>query len=109
MIDNPTNFTAIIALRPADPYFLLKNVPAGYKIELERGYYLIPGGAISVGKGFWKCNNVCTDSRGIIENREYFSPLPNQINGREWKMVEIGVGLFDNTPFPGPSFYFNDY
>ncbi|MCW3106046.1 MAG: hypothetical protein JWQ09_552, partial [Segetibacter sp.] len=48
MIDNPTSFTAIIALRPADPYFLLKNVPAGYKIELERGYYLIPGGAISV-------------------------------------------------------------
>ncbi|HYK55678.1 MAG TPA: hypothetical protein VEV15_04305, partial [Flavisolibacter sp.] len=60
MIDAPTNFTAIVALRPDDAYFLLKNVPAGFKIELERHYVATPGGAVIVGGGLWKCNTVCT-------------------------------------------------
>lgn len=108
MIDAPTGFTAIVGIRPADPYFMLKNIPAGFKIELERGYWVIPGGAISVAHGLWKCNTVCTDSRGIIENREFFSNLLAATNGREWKMLDVGVGLFSNNPAnPGPSFYFN--
>jgi hypothetical protein len=109
MIDQPSKFTAIIALRPTDPYFLLKNVPAGFRIELERHYTRIPGGAEIVAGGTWKCNTVCTDARGIIENREFFRPLATQIAGREWKMVETGVGLFGPNNTSGPGFYFNHY
>ena len=107
LIHVPTKFTAIVALRPADPYFFLKNVPAGFKIELERHYTRIPGGAEIVGGGLWKCNTVCTDARGIIENREFFRNLGAQMAGREWKMVEVGIGLFGNDgTTPGPGFYF---
>lgn len=42
LTDAPTNFTAIVALRPDDAYFLLKNVPPGFKIELERNYVATP-------------------------------------------------------------------
>ena len=109
LIDQPSQFTAIIGLRPTDPYFLLKNVPAGFKIELERNYTRIPGGAEIVAGGTWKCNTVCTDARGVIENREFFRPLATQIIGREWKMVETGVGLFGPNNTSGPGFYFNHY
>jgi hypothetical protein len=109
MIDEPTKFTAIVALRPADPFFQLKNVPTGYKIELERNYVATPGGAQIVGGGLWKCNTVCTNENGIIENRDFFSPLPAQIGGKPWKMVEIGIGLFGSNHSPGPGFYFNHY
>jgi hypothetical protein len=109
MVDAHTQFTAIVALRPADPFFLLKNIPPGFKIELERNYVAIPGGAVIVGGGLWRCNAVCTDARGIIENRQFFTPLPAQIGNREWKMVEIGIGLFGNNGTAGPGFYFNHY
>jgi hypothetical protein len=109
MVDAPSRFTAIIALRPADPYFLLMNIPPGFKIELERNYTRIPGGAEIVAGGLWKCNTVCTDASGVIENREFFRPLATQIAGREWKMVETGVGLFGSNSTPGPGFYFNHY
>lgn len=109
MIDAPTNFTAIVALRPDDAYFLLKNIPTGFKIELERNYTAIPGGAVIVGGGLWKCNTVCTDERGIIENRDFFRPLAGQMKDRTYKMVEVGIGLFgDNYSF-GPGFYFNHW
>lgn len=109
LVDDLTMFTAIIALRPADPYFLLKNVPPGFKIELERNYTAIPGGAVIVGGGLWKCNTVCTDERGVIENREFFKPLAAQMGNREWKMVETGVGLFGPNNTSGGVLYFNHY
>jgi hypothetical protein len=38
-----TKFIAILGVRPDDPYFCLKNLPAKYPyIEFERGYYKIP-------------------------------------------------------------------
>ena len=109
LVDEPTKFTAIVALRPSDPYFMLKNVPIGFKIELERNYVAIPGGAHIVGGGLWKCNTVCTDERGVIENREFFLPLPAKIGGQQWKMVEVGIGLFGPNYSSGPGFYFNHY
>lgn len=109
LVDAPSQFTAIIALRPTDPYFLLKRIPPGFKIELERNYTRIPGGAEIVAGGLWKCNAVCTDARGRIENRDFFRPLATQAAGREWKMVEVGVGLFGPNYTSGPGFYFNHY
>lgn len=109
LVDGPSKFTASVGLRPADPYFSLKNIPAGFKIELERHYTKIPGGAEIIAGGLWKCNTVCTDERGIIENRDFFRNLPAQINGREWKMVGIGIGLFGSNNMPGPGFYFNHW
>jgi hypothetical protein len=107
--DPPALLTAIVALRPEDPYFFMKNIPEGFKIELERHYTVVPGGAVIVGGGLWKCNTVCTDARGIIENRTYFSQLPAQINGRKWAMVGVGIGLFGNNNNSGGVFYFNHY
>ncbi|HYK56487.1 MAG TPA: hypothetical protein VEV15_08395, partial [Flavisolibacter sp.] len=109
LIDAPTNFTAIVALRPDDAYFLLKNIPAGFKIELERHYVATPGGAVIVGGGLWKCNTVCTDERGIIENRDFFRPLAGQMKDRVYKMVEVGIGLFGDNYSSGPGFYFNHW
>lgn len=109
LIDRQTKFTAIVGLRPVDPYFLLKNIPVGFKIEHERNYTAIPGGAVIVGGGLWKCNTVCTDSRGIIENREYFKPLATQVGNKEWKMVETGVGLFGPNNSSGGVLYFNHW
>ena len=98
-------------MHPGDPYFLIKNIPAQWsKIELERGYYIIPGGVESLAKGLWRCfDNNCADANGLIENREFFQFIPSQINNREWKMVEIGVAVSNDTPIPGPAFYFNHY
>lgn len=109
MIDEMSQFTAIIALRPADTYFLLKNVPSGFKIELERNYTVIPGGAQIVGSGLWKCNTDCRDVYGKIENRTYFRPLADQMQGKQFGMVEVGVGLFGPNYTSGPGFYFNHY
>ena len=109
MSDALTNFTVIVALRPDDAYFLLKNIPTGFKIELERNYVATPGGAIILGSGLWKCNSVCTDSRGIIENRDYFRPLANQMKNRTYQMVEVGIGLFGDRYSSGPGFYFNHW
>jgi hypothetical protein len=109
MVDAPTNFTAIVALRPDDAYFLLKNIPTGFKIELERNYVATPGGAIIVGGGLWKCNSVCTDSRGVIENRDYFRPLADRMKNRTYQMVEVGIGLFGDNYSSGPGFYFNHW
>lgn len=109
LIDPLSKLTAIVGLRPVDPYFMLKNIPAGFKIEHERNYTAIPGGAVIVGGGLWKCNTVCTDSRGIIENREYFKPLAEQVGNREWKMVETGVGLFGPNNTSGGTLYFNHW
>lgn len=109
MIDEPSQFTAIIALRPADTYFLLKNIPSGFKIELERNYTVIPGGAQIVGGGLWKCNADCRDEFGKIENRTYFRPLAEHMQGKKFGMVEVGVGLFGDNYSAGPGFYFNHY
>lgn len=109
LVDPLSTLTAIVGLRPVDPYFMLKNIPAGYKIEHERNYTAIPGGAVYVGGGLWKCNTVCTDSRGVIENREFFKPLAEQVGNREWKMVETGVGLFGPNNTSGGTLYFNHW
>ena len=109
MTDPPYSFTAIVALRPDDSYFFMKDVPPGFKIELERNYVATPGGAVIIGGGLWKCNTVCTDVKGVIENREFFRPLSERMQGRTYKMVEVGIGLFGNNGMPGPGFYFNHW
>jgi hypothetical protein len=109
LMDEDTKLTAIIALRPTDSYFLLKNIPAGFKIELERLYTRIPGGAEIVAGATWKCNTVCTDAKGVIENREFFRSLATQIAGREWKMVQTGVGLFGPNGTSGGVLFFNHF
>jgi hypothetical protein len=109
MLDPPNRFTAIVALRPDDAYFFMKDIPTGFKIELERNYVATPGGAVIIGGGLWQCNTVCTDAKGVIENREFFRPLAERMNGRTYKMVEVGIGLFGNNSMPGPGFYFNHW
>lgn len=107
MTDPPHHFTAIIALRPDDSYFYMKDIPPGFKIELERNYVATPGGAIIIGGALWKCNTVCTNAKGVIENRDFFQPLAERMQGRTYQMVEVGIGLFGINGMPGPGFYFN--
>lgn len=108
LIDGLTNLTAIIALRPEDSYFYVKNIPAAYpKVELERNYARIPGGAEIVTGGTWKCND-CAGAN--VENRAFFDYQKTQIAGRTWAMVEVGVGVFGPPPsYGGASLYFNYY
>ena len=92
-------FVAIIALRPGDPYFSLRNLPARWPlIELERGYYEIPGGVRYAGKKLWKCDGTCgTD----IEDRSIFAGLGVDVGTKHWTWIELGVGLFSNTEYTG--------
>lgn len=107
LIDGFTQLTAIVALRPEDSYFQVKNIPAAFpKVELERNYTRIPGGAEIIAGGTWKCNN-CAGAN--VENRNFFEYQKNLVAGKQWAMVEVGVGLFGNTPVGGAVLYFNYY
>lgn len=105
LVDGLTKMTAIVALRPEDSYFFVKNVPAASpRVELERNYTRVPGGAEIVTGGTWKCSNCASTT---VENRSFFEYQKTQIAGRQWAMVEVGIGTFGNTPVGGVVLYFN--
>lgn len=85
----------IVGLRPADPYFSLQNLPAKWPlIELERGYYEVPGGVRYAAYKLWKCDGVCGSA---VEDRTYFASLGPQAGDKSWEWISIGVGLFSKT------------
>ena len=95
LIESFTKFIAILAVRPGDPYFCLKNLPAKYPyIELERGYYKIPGGIEYAGYGYYKCNGACGTE---LENRTFFAYMGDMVGVKPWTSLWIGVGLFSKT------------
>lgn len=100
-----TKFIAILAVRPEDPYFCLKNLPAKYPyIELERGYYKIPGGVEYAGYGYYKCNGTCgTD----FEDRNFFANMGNMVGIKPWTSLWMGVGLFSRTEINSYGVSFN--
>ncbi|HEX2845984.1 MAG TPA: hypothetical protein VHN59_05515 [Chitinophagaceae bacterium] len=89
--DGIGNF-AVVALRPDDPYFFVKNLSANLKsIVVARDYWKTGGGVFRVGGGEWKCNTNCTNSNGDVENSQFFSFLPAQIGTASWNHIEITI------------------
>lgn len=83
---------AIIALRPDDPYFFVKGVPAGVlEMVVARDYWKLGGGIVAIGGGEWRCSENCTNDSGHIENDQFFAFLPGQIGTKLWNHVEITV------------------
>lgn len=83
---------ALVALRPDDPYFLIRDVPVGMmKIALSREYWKQGGGISKVGGGEWQCVSNCVNNAGDIVNDQFFSFLPAQIGTAPWNHIEIIV------------------
>jgi hypothetical protein len=81
---------AIVALRPDDPYFQIKDVPADLaKIVVYRGYWNVSGGVRLVSGREWECFTGCRNPNGSIENNEFFSFFPTSIGNKAWNHIEI--------------------
>jgi hypothetical protein len=93
------NVTAIVALRPADPYFELKAIDPEWRdrIIIERSYYQQGTPATKIAGGTWDCNDSCTDTHGNYINTSFFSFLPEQVNNRDWNRVEFLVRFYKNA------------
>lgn len=76
---------AIVALRPEDPYFLIKDSKhAIVGWALDRNYS--KGINVIAGK-VWTCTSGCTNK----ENVDFFTNFPQQIGAKEWKHISITV------------------
>ncbi|MBN9381854.1 MAG: hypothetical protein J0H74_13875 [Chitinophagaceae bacterium] len=83
---------SVVALRPDDPYFFVKDVPDNLnKIVVARDYWKQGGGVFRIGGGEWQCTVNCRNGNGHIENREFFSFLPAQIGTASWNHIEITI------------------
>lgn len=78
--------SAIIGVRPDDPYFLVKDVKAEViKLTVDKSFWK---GLNMAGQGIFECRSGCS---GNIENSTAFSHLPGQIGSKEWNHIEIYV------------------
>lgn len=90
LLKDGVGHSAIVALRPDDPYFLVKDVPANLeKIVVFRGYWNTVNGVRQVAGREWECVTNCIDANGNIENKEFFSFFPSSIGNRTWNHIEI--------------------
>lgn len=123
-INGPANFTdamwlprvaledavgnfAVVALRPDDPYFFVKDVRTEVKkLVVFRGYWQTKGGVQQVAGREWQCNQACIDEKRNIENIEFFKTLPAQIGTRTWNHIEIII-LFNDSDWGGYSLSIN--
>lgn len=82
---------AIIALRPDDAYFIVKN--PGHtltRLVVDRGYWKTVGGIQLAGRDVWECMANCT---GKINN-DFFKSLPGRIGNKPWNHISIAI-LFE--------------
>jgi len=88
---------AVMALRPDDAYFLVKNPGhAITKLTVERAYWNLIGGIQLAGVAVWECYTGCTD----VPNDEYFKVLPSRIGDRPWNHISLTV-IFEIDPIGG--------
>ncbi|MBL7745572.1 MAG: hypothetical protein JNN00_19025 [Chitinophagaceae bacterium] len=79
---------AIIALRPDDAYFLVKDPGhALFKLVVARGYWNTTGGVHYIGGNTWECNTQCTG----VANEEFFSTLPQRIGNKAWNHISVTI------------------
>jgi hypothetical protein len=82
---------AVIALRPDDAYFFVRN--PGYamtRLTVDRAYWKLGGGIFLAGEDIWTCTQNCTD----VGNEEYFKSLPQRIGNTPWNHISIVI-LFE--------------
>lgn len=82
---------AVIALRPDDPYFLVKKPNHDmYQYTVDRSYWKTIGGIAMAGRDIWRCTTGCADT----PNEEFFKSLPGRIGTKPWNHLSIAV-LFE--------------
>lgn len=94
-----SRFKAIVALRPGDPYFELKGVEPVYarKIEIVRSFHNKATGAMVFSRG-WVCENAaCLDQNWSLVNRQHFTGLDEQLQGRQWDQFRIEATFHLNS------------
>ncbi|RYZ19681.1 MAG: hypothetical protein EOO10_24050 [Chitinophagaceae bacterium] len=92
LLKDGVGHSAVVALRPDDPYFLVKDVPANFeKIVVYRGYWSTTGGVRLVSGREWECFTGCINANGSIENKEFFTFFPTSIGNKAWNHIEIVV------------------
>lgn len=87
-----SKFSAVIALRPNDPYFELKGVEPIYakKIEIRRSFHDKATGQIVFSRG-WVCEQAgCLDqTTWSVVDRSHFLNLAEQLDGRQWDQLRV--------------------
>jgi hypothetical protein len=102
MLKDAIGHFAVVALRPDDPYFFIKDVKSTVrKIQVARNYWNTIGGVAQVGGGEWQCIS-CANANGDIENKQFFSFLPSQIGTRTWNHIEVVI-LYQEDEWGGGS------
>lgn len=94
------NGTAIVGIRPNDPYFELLKIDPMWRqrIVVERSYYHTSNLGLKLAGGKWECiNNNCTDSNGNYLNNTYFNFLPQQLDNRSWNRFELILRFYNSA------------
>jgi len=88
---------AVVALRPDDAYFFVKN-PGHAIIQLRvgRAYWQTVGGVFFAGGDLWTCTQDCN----YVANEEHFKSLPQRIGNNPWNHISITI-LFETDPNGG--------
>jgi hypothetical protein len=88
-------YTGIVALRPSDPYFEIKDLQPGdaTRLKVFRGFYKTGEQAPVAGKTWDSQDGPVTNQ----VNRQFFSTLPQDINNATWNTGIIEV-TFYTTP-----------
>lgn len=82
---------AIVALRPDDPYFMVKNPDhPSLRLTVDRGYWKTVGGVQFAGGNTWTCANDCFN----VPNENFFASLPTRIGEKPWNHISIII-LFE--------------
>lgn len=82
---------AVIALRPDDAYFMIKDPGHEiYSLAVDRSYWQTKDGIALAGRDIWSCQQSCTDR----EENEFFKTLPGRIGDKPWNHISIYV-LFE--------------
>lgn len=90
-INDGVGHEAIVALRPDDAYFLVKDPghPVA-KLVVERSYWKTIGGVQAVGQKVWECTTGCMGQA----NEEFFRNFPAMIGTKPWNHISIII-LFE--------------
>jgi hypothetical protein len=85
LIKDGIGHEALVALRPEDAYFSIKEFGHPVvKLEVTREYWQTKGGLTMAGGGQWRCNTGC----GAVTNTDFFNFLPAMIGNKQWDHIE---------------------
>ena len=92
---------AVVAMRPDDPYFYVRNVKDDVmELVVARNYWRTKGGVSQVAGREWHCKTNCRNENKDVVNTEFFKFLPTQIGTRTWNHIEIVI-LYIDQPWGG--------